>query len=209
MKKLAIIGAGEFGKQVKEMALLSDEYDPIGFFDDYSEDKQFERLPVLGKIDDINDQFMEDRFDALFVAIGYNHLRFKQRLMRRFSRIPFANIIHPTAYIEGKATIGKGICLYAMTYIGPGVVLSDGVVVNMYSYIPHDNKIGECASFSGGVNMGGKTDIESCTFVGLGCTVSDNLTICGDVFIGAGALVVKNIIEPGIYIGSPAKKMNR
>ncbi|MFT5858108.1 MAG: sugar O-acyltransferase (sialic acid O-acetyltransferase NeuD family) [Flavobacteriaceae bacterium] len=208
MKKLAIIGAGEFGKQVSEMALLGAEYEPIGFYDDYAEQNEFEGLPILGKVDEIENHYAQHKFEALFVAVGYNHLRFKQRVMHRFFKIPFANIIHPTALIEKSAQIGTGICLYARSYIGPGVQLSDGVVVNMYSYIPHDNIIGECASFSGGVNMGGKTDIASCTFVGLGCTVSDNLSICGDVFIGAGALVVKNIEEPGIYIGSPAKKMN-
>jgi len=207
MRKLAIIGAGEFGKQAREMALLQGKYDPIGFYDDFSVEEQFEGLPILGKIDDVEHHFEQGKVEVLFVAIGYNHLRFKQTVMRRFSSIPFANIIHPTAVIEKSAKLGQGIFIYPMTYIGPGVDVADGVVLNMYSYLPHDNKIGECAAFSGGTNMGGKTDIGSCSFVGLGCTVSDNLKICEDVFIGAGAVVVKNIDEPGTYIGCPAKKM--
>ena len=32
------------------------------------------------------------------------------------------------------------------------------------------------------------------------------VTICDDVVIGAGAVVTKDITEPGTYIGNPARK---
>jgi acetyltransferase-like isoleucine patch superfamily enzyme len=33
------------------------------------------------------------------------------------------------------------------------------------------------------------------------------VSICDDVVIGAGAVVTKNIDEPGVYAGNPAKKI--
>lgn len=33
------------------------------------------------------------------------------------------------------------------------------------------------------------------------------VTICDNVVIGAGAVVTKNITEPGVYVGNPAKKI--
>lgn len=33
------------------------------------------------------------------------------------------------------------------------------------------------------------------------------VTICDDVVIGAGAVVTKNITEPGVYAGNPARKL--
>lgn len=43
------------------------------------------------------------------------------------------------------------------------------------------------------------------TWIGAGATVSNNITICNDVMIGAGAVVVKDIMEPGTYVGVPQK----
>jgi len=33
------------------------------------------------------------------------------------------------------------------------------------------------------------------------------VTVCDDVVIGAGAVVTKDITEPGTYVGNPAKKI--
>jgi acetyltransferase-like isoleucine patch superfamily enzyme len=35
------------------------------------------------------------------------------------------------------------------------------------------------------------------------------VTICDQVVIGAGAVVTKDIVEPGIYAGNPARLLRR
>ena len=37
--------------------------------------------------------------------------------------------------------------------------------------------------------------------------VSNNITICGGCMIGAGAVVVRDIEEPGTYVGVPARRL--
>ncbi|SLM18705.1 Acetyltransferase [uncultured spirochete] len=49
------------------------------------------------------------------------------------------------------------------------------------------------------------------TYIGNNVSIGSNATIlpvkiCDSVVIGAGAVVTKDIIEPGIYVGNPAKK---
>lgn len=63
----------------------------------------------------------------------------------------------------------------------------------------------------GGPAMGDKTLWHS-TKIGNNVSIGSNATIlpvqiCDNVVIGAGAVVTKNIDEPGIYAGNPAKKM--
>ncbi len=63
----------------------------------------------------------------------------------------------------------------------------------------------------GGPAHGNKTLWKS-TLIGNNVSIGSNATIlpieiCNDVVIGAGAVVTKNITEPGIYAGNPAKKM--
>ena len=50
------------------------------------------------------------------------------------------------------------------------------------------------------------------TVVGNNVSIGSNgtilpVTICSDVFIGAGAVVTKNIIASGRYAGNPAKRL--
>ena len=207
MNRVAIIGAGEFGKQVLQIASTQKKYVPVGFFDDFYQEEKFRDIDVLGKIDDVETMYRQDKFDYLFISIGYNHLGFKQELTERFSSIPFATIIHPTVTIEDSAEIAEGVLIYANAYIGPGVKLSKGCVVNVYTYLPHDNLIKECTFLSGGIDMGGKVDVGERSFVGIGVTVTDNINICDDVFVGAGTVVIKDIDEPGTYVGCPARKI--
>ena len=44
-------------------------------------------------------------------------------------------------------------------------------------------------------------------FIGAGAVIKDNVTICDNVTIGAGSVVVSNIDKAGTYIGCPVKKI--
>lgn len=51
-----------------------------------------------------------------------------------------------------------------------------------------------------------ETQIGNKVYIGSNATILP-VSICDDVVIGAGAVVTKNISEPGTYIGNPAKKL--
>lgn len=50
------------------------------------------------------------------------------------------------------------------------------------------------------------TNIGNKVYIGSNATILP-ISICDDVVIGAGAVVTKNITEPGTYVGNPAKKL--
>ena len=45
--------------------------------------------------------------------------------------------------------------------------------------------------------------------LGIGSVVSNNVNICSSCKLGAGAVVVKNITEPGTYVGVPVRRVDR
>ena len=64
--------------------------------------------------------------------------------------------------------------------------------------------------FSSGGPAGGRQEHWKPTKVGHRVSIGSNATIlaidiCDDVVIGAGSVVTKNITQPGIYAGNPAK----
>jgi len=66
--------------------------------------------------------------------------------------------------------------------------------------------------FSNGGPAGGDQSKWKSTTIGNYVSIGSNATIlpvniCDNVVIGAGAVVTKDIIKPGTYIGNPAKKL--
>ena len=209
MNKIAIVGAGELGKQVLEIVNTEGKYITVGFFDDSLSSNKAHGLTILGSTDTILEQFSLNKFDGLIFAIGYKHLDKKQAFLEQFSSIPFYSTIHPSAVIEPTAIIDKGVIVYANCYVGHRCKLKNGSIVNVGCNIPHDNIIKSCSFLSVGVQMGGGTTIGSCTFIGVGATISDGLQLTNNVTIGAGSVVIKDINESGTYIGVPAKRLNK
>lgn len=207
MNRLVIIGSGDFGKQVLEIALLQNKYEVIGFYDDFENEKAIYSYDVLGKVSNVQEDYLKGKFDFIFFGIGYNHLKFKHDLSLQL-KIPKATIIHPTAVIEESAIIGEGCAIYANVYIGPNVILNENVTINVGANLPHDNKVEDCTFISVNVTLGGKTTIGNCCFLGLSSTVIENVNLSDGVFLGAGTLVLKDIGSEGTYIGSPAKKLH-
>ena len=53
----------------------------------------------------------------------------------------------------------------------------------------------------------GRVQISNNVFIGAGVVIIDKVKICEQVTIGAGSLVLKDITEPGVYVGNPIRKI--
>ena len=58
-----------------------------------------------------------------------------------------------------------------------------------------------------GVNISGNVRINDCVEIGTGTKIIQGKEIVKETVIGAGSVVVKDIVENGTYIGVPAKQM--
>ena len=94
------------------------------------------------------------------------------------------------------------------TLIHPSAVIGKGCIINTCASIDHDCVIHDYAHISIGVHLAGRVSVGKSSWVGAGATISNDLSVVGDCMIGAGAVVVKNIEQPGTYVGVPAVKIN-
>ena len=148
---------------------------------------------------------LKGEYEAI-VAIGNATTR--KIIQEKYERegVKLATIIHPNAYLAENIKVGIGSVIMAGAVVQSGCTLGKGVIVNTSSSIDHDCKVGDYCHISVGSHIAGTVCIGDNTWIGAGATVSNNITICNDVMIGAGAVVVKDIMEPGTYVGVPAKK---
>jgi len=108
----------------------------------------------------------------------------------------------------GNVVIGEGVTIGPHSTIHRAslgsTVVGDYNHIGSYANIGHNVRTGKYCAFTPYVCVGGSTYIGSNVLVGMQTVIRDNVRICGDVKIGMGSLVVRNIDTPGVYYGRPA-----
>lgn len=206
MNRLAIIGAGDLGVQLANLALVTGQFQLVGFFDDTRVTNELVAdRPVLGTIGEIEEFHSLGRFDCLVVAIGYKHLRARQAIYKSFAgRIPFATLIHPSAVIDPSCTIGEGTVVYPGCVLDMAVIIGENVLLNAGCVIAHHSAVETGCFFSPAVSVAGFVTIEKGCVLGIGTIVIDNIRVTSGVRTGAGAVVTRDLATRGLYLGIPA-----
>ncbi len=209
MMRLAIIGAGDLGVQVAWHASQTGEFNVCGFFDDVKQPGEIvEGIPVLGPSNSIETFYKSGQFDCLFIAIGYKHMAFRERLFEQYvGKIPFATIIHPSAIVDSSAIIEEGSILYSGCVIDMNAHVGRNVLLNVGCVIAHHSSVGDHCFFSPSVSLAGFIQVGPKVNLGIGTLVIDNIQLCEGTKTGAGAVVISSTTEPGLYVGIPAKKI--
>jgi len=130
-------------------------------------------------------------------------------------------IVEPSNLYE--CTLQDGVFVGPFCEIQKGVVVGARTKVQSHSFICELVTIGQDCfighgvmfindTFAKGGPAGGDSSLWKSTAIGNRVSIGSNatmlpVTVCDDVVIGAGAVVTKDIAEPGTYVGNPAKKI--
>jgi sugar O-acyltransferase (sialic acid O-acetyltransferase NeuD family) len=201
--KLLILGAGGHGRAAAYIAANMKRWRQIAFLNDV-EIPEMKDFKIIGGFNDI--RHYQDEYDV-FVAIGDNAIResLLTKLEKEHATIPV--LIHPSAQIGENVRMGAGTIVMAGAVIICNSTLGRGVILNTSSSVDHDNYIGDFVHISPGAHIAGGVTIGANTWVCIGATVIDHVTITDHCTIGAGAVVIKSIVERGTYVGVPARKL--
>ncbi len=202
MNRLIIIGAGGHGKVVLDMA-INLGYKEIAFVDDKDSIDCLD-YKVIGNVSKIND--LNDGKTDFVIAIGNNFIR--KRISETYA-VNYVSLIHPTALIGIGVEIGKGTVVLPRSIINAFSKIGNYSIINTGAIVEHDNVIGDFVHISPRVTLGGTVHIGECCHIGIGATVKNNITICPNSVVGAGGVVVQDIVEQGVYIGVPTQLLKR
>ena len=202
MKKVALIGSGEFAQQIRSIFNGFEDYQIVGYFDDTKEINSIVNgLPILGTVDDVELLYKNKVFELLFVAAGYSNFEFRERVYEKYAnKIGFATIVEPSAYIGFNVRIGEGVYIGRNCYIASNSKVGNNVFMHAGTTIGHDNMIGDHTYISGRFDTCGRVIIGKRCFIGVRCLISDHVTVSDDVWIGIGSMVLKDILQPGKYM---------
>ena len=111
----------------------------------------------------------------------------------------FGVIIRKGSIITGHVTIDAGTCR--------NTEIKEGTFIMKGCHIGHDAIIELGATLSPHVVIGGHSEVGEFTNMGIASVVHQRVSIPSDCMIGMNATVTKKteLIDNGVYIGSPAK----
>ena len=117
------------------------------------------------------------------------------------------SFIGPFVEIQKGVRIGKRTRIQSHAFICELVVIGDDCFISHGAMFIND-------LFATGGPAGGTQDLWRRTQIGNRVSIGTNatilpVTICDSVVVGAGAVVTKDITEPGIYVGNPARLLRR
>lgn len=204
-KKLAIYGAGGFGREIALMINQINQNKPewnlLGFFDDTVKG-MVNGYPLLGDLLKLNSW---ETPLSVAIAIANPDVRKKIRTSVINPMISFPTLIHPMSQTgDDNNTMGEGCLLTSGCILTTNVHLKNFVIVSSLTFIGHDATIGSYTSIMPHVGLSGSVNIGESCFIGASACVLQNLNIGDHVTVGAGALVTKNVDSNCTVIGVPA-----
>lgn len=208
MKRIAFIGSGEMARHIAHYMVEDNQFEIAGYYDDYTPVGSIvHSYPILGRLDDLGTQYKSGVFDELINAIGFTRMEYRTELFERFEKnIPFATFIHSSCLVDSTAKIGKGVVVFPNCILYLDSVIGDNVFIQVNSTVT-DSKVGKDSMISAGVMIAGRSEIGQGCNIGVSTCISSDVKLCSGVRTGAGTVVVKDIIEPGTYVGIPARKI--
>ena len=212
MKKLVLIGAGGFGREVAaSLVQIINWYKPtyefLGYLDDgpqFYAGSMIDGHPWLG-----NRYWILDHKEDVVCTCTVGNANLKKQIQSELMEkgAVFETIIENTVYISPFTEIGPGCVLYGGVKISVNCKIGAGVLLNDGVKIGHDVTIGDYTSImpdtgiSGGCQIGTEVDIGGHAFIVPGRKVGDRAKIA------AGSIVFSNVKAGITVLGNPAKRM--
>ena len=208
-KKLIIVGAGGFGREMLAWAAdvveSGTDWYPAGFLDDNADalDSFDVDLPILGAADSY-----KPAADEVFVcAVGDPRIRLEIARSLQSRGAEFAKLIHPSAVIGDRVQLGIGFVACPQVCVTCDVTLGDFVALNVNVSIGHDAVLGDGCTLSGHCDVTGGVQLGKGVFMGTHSCIHPGIEVGDYARVGAGSVVMRAVPPNTTVLGVPAKKI--
>ncbi|HWK61608.1 MAG TPA: acetyltransferase [Eoetvoesiella sp.] len=211
MKKLYIVGAGGFGREVYawlcDWCNVNPDWIIVGFVNDIASAlDEFPGLPpIVSTIDGFQPQ--ENAWLVCAIADPVGKKDVVKRL--RGKEVPFFTLIHPSVIVGQRAKIGEGVVICPRTVVSSDLHIGDFATINSACTIGHDTSIGAYSTLSGHCDVTGGVVLDEGVFMGSHAVVLPKGHVGHGASVGAGSVVLRKVAPGETVFGVPAKRISR
>lgn len=206
LKKMIVISAGDFGREVAWLArrIPHDcrDWEFAGFLDDRK--NILDAYPNCGEILGDIDSYEIQENDRFVCAIGLpkDRLDYAKKIEDRGGI--FANVMHPGAEIGERNRLGNGLIIFNFSTITTDIIIHDHVVVMPGAAIGHNAEIGAASMVGASSFIGGYSKVGKCSFLAPHSVLLPHKKIGDFSTLGAGSVGLSILKEDKTFFGIPA-----
>ncbi|MFH1957624.1 MAG: acetyltransferase [bacterium] len=213
MAKLIIFGTGDIAKLAHHYFSCDSEHEVVGFTIDskYMTGDNFMGLPI------IDFEAIVDRCSPsthkMFIALSYaemNKIRAQKFCMAKEKGYQLVSYISSKCTFLSDKPVGDNCFILENNTIQPFVKIGNNVTLWSGNHIGHDSVIEDHCFITSHVVVSGNVHISKYCFIGVNATLRNSITIAAETLIGAGAIIMKDTVEKGVYVPqrTPLFKIN-
>jgi len=208
MARVVIFGAGDIARLARVYFSRDTDHEVVAF----AVDPAFKRvdellgLPVLD-FDDACRRFPPDSC-SMFVALSYGRMnqdradKFHAVKARGYGLVNYVSS-HCTYLSEHQP--GENCFILEDNTIQPFVRIGHNVTLWSGNHVGHDSTIEDHCFITSHVVVSGHVHVGSYSFIGVNATLRNSISIAPRTLVGAGAVIMKDTIERGVYMPKRAE----
>jgi sugar O-acyltransferase (sialic acid O-acetyltransferase NeuD family) len=197
---IVILGAGGLGRECLDTALACG-WEVEAFVDEHKAGSSVRGLPVLAAC---------DLPAQSSYVIGIADATVRRRLAGEMSTLGHRPrvLVHPAAVVAPETALGEGSIVLGGAYVSSSVTVGRHGQVHYNATVGHDAVLGDFVSVFPGGNVSGSVRLDDGVTVGSAAVVLQGRHVGEGGFVGAGAVVTRDVEEGSVVAGNPARRLS-
>lgn len=208
MARLVIFGTGDAARVAHNFFKHDSEHEVVAFTVDreYLSGESFYDLPLVS-FEEIFERYPPHE-NMMFVALGYsrmNKARAEKYHQAKAKGYELASYVSSRCSFLTENPVGDNCFILEDNTIQPFVRIGNNVTLWSGNHIGHDSIIEDHCFLASHIVVSGRVHIHPYCFIGVNATLRNSITIAPETLIGAGAIIMQDTIEQGVYLPERAK----
>jgi sugar O-acyltransferase (sialic acid O-acetyltransferase NeuD family) len=208
MAKLIIFGAGDIARLAHYYFTRDSEHEVVAFTVDkkYRQGDTFLDLPLV-PFEELANTYSPAEH-KMFVALSYarmNKLREEKYHHAKESGYELVSYVSTRCSFLTDHPVGDNCFILEDNTIQPFVKIGNNVTLWSGNHIGHDAIIEDHCFLASHIVVSGYVRIGNNCFIGVNATLRNSIVIAPETLIGAGAVIMKDTVEQGVYLPERAR----
>jgi sugar O-acyltransferase (sialic acid O-acetyltransferase NeuD family) len=210
MAKLVIFGAGDIARLADYYFSRDSDHEVVAFTVDaaFRKSDTFLERPLVD-FAEVAFVYPPETF-KMFVALSYASMNLvrkeKYEAVKGLGYELVSYVSSRCSYLS-ECPPGDNCFVLEDNTIQPFVRIGNNVTLWSGNHVGHDSVVGDHCFISSHVVISGHVQIGERCFLGVNATLRDNIRIAAATLIGAGAAIMKDTVEKGVYVPQKSKRL--
>jgi sugar O-acyltransferase (sialic acid O-acetyltransferase NeuD family) len=212
MAKLIIFGAGDIARLAHYYFTRDSQHQVVAFTADqkYLKEESFLELPLVA-FENVAKLYSPQNY-KMFVALSYakmNKVRAEKYYQAKGLGYDLVSYVSTRCSFLTDYPVGENCFILEDNTIQPFVRIGNNVTLWSGNHIGHDSTIEDHCFLASHIVVSGYVHIHPFCFIGVNATLRNSIDVARETLIGAGAVVMSNTLEKGVYLPSRAKLFDK